>query len=94
MVIDALFEFVFSQQISILFKIDYKITPVSLKHFVDHYMKILPTLEDKKHDTEASPSFNCFKKDPMPEVFEKNLNGIKKREQIELLNSINTEIKE
>ena len=95
MVIDALFEYVFSQQISILFKIDFKLTPVNLKHFIDHYMKILPTLEEKKkYDMETSPISSPVRKDMMPDAFDKNLGGIKRREQVELLNEINKEIKE
>mmetsp|Transcript_21474 Transcript_21474/g.19047 ORF Transcript_21474/g.19047 Transcript_21474/m.19047 type:complete len:113 (+) Transcript_21474:318-656(+) len=95
MVIDVLFNFVFSQELAILFKIDYKISPVNLKHFIDHYMKILPTIQDKhKFETETSRLYSPLKSSIMPEAFEKNISGINKREQVELLKEINTEIKE
>ena len=96
MVIDTLFTFVFSQQIAILLKIDFKISPVNLKHFIDHYIKILPSLDDKiKNNWENSIwSSPQSIKDLIPELFEKNLKSIKKREQVELLKEMNDEIRE
>ncbi|CAI2386317.1 unnamed protein product [Moneuplotes crassus] len=94
--IKALFKYIFDQQISILLMIDFKINPVSLKHFIDHYCLILPQPEERVSETETSQVSSIFedKKCMMTEAFNKSIKGIRKREQTAMIKEINDEIKE